>query len=348
MKPKEILKYRPTVERTDDGRVIFVDVAKALTIFIVVLYHLNHCNSIFANAFFMPLFFFLSGIFFNPFITAKKFLIRECRGSILPVVVGTLAGLLVEVLFYHFQDKSFLGGLKLPYFTFFRVGNVPLWFLIALFFMQFIVFAVENLWKRVSVKLSAYLLFAAFGYICSIFNFRNTGFFGNACLGLPFFVLGYYGKDFWLSGRWFSPLALVLAVVAMIAVVPLNVRNNFHHSIISPYYFPTIFFGLAGIYMILGFSILLANRFKCKWLMWIGESTLFVLILHYLFVPQIRDVLLPMIPREWHMTTVISVFVSILLAALTVFIGKGIRRVLPFMFPVVRRRSKSIAPPAQK
>lgn len=307
--------------------------------FIVVLYHLEHCNRLWANSFFMPLFFFLSGIFFKPHSTARDFFKRELRNTLLPCLVGIFAGLVVELMFYHFQDKSYLGGVATPYFTFNLVGNVPLWFLVALFFMQFIVFCVENLFKKLPVKLGAYLLLAAFGYICSIFNMRNTGFFGNACLGLPFFVIGYYGKDYWLSGRWYSHLLLILSFLAMLAVVPLKVSNNFHHTIISKYYLPSIFFALADIYVVLGFSMLLANNFKCKWLMWIGESTLFVLIFHYLFVPQFRDVIFPMIPRHLHITTLVAIVVSVLLAAFTTLIGRLLRRIIPFMFPPTKRHT---------
>lgn len=336
----KILNYKPTVERTEDGRFIFVDVAKALTMFIVVLYHLDQCNRVWANAFFMPLFFFLSGIFFKPHNTGRDFIRRELRGTLLPFLVGIAAGLLVEVLFYHFQDSSYLGGKNCAYFTFNLVGNVPLWFLVALFFMQFIVWAIENSFKKVTIKMGTYLLFAAIGYLCSIFNLRNTAFFGNACLGLPFFVLGYYGKDYWLSGRWYSHLLLILSTFAMLMVIPLKVSNNFHHTIVSPYYFPTIFFALAGIYMVLGFSMLLANNFKCKWLIWIGESTIFVLIFHYLFVPQFRDVILPMIPAELKMTKLTAIILSVVLALVTTLIGRGVRRVIPFMFPPTKKRNQ--------
>lgn len=337
MKLTSILFPQPNVARGENGRYIFVDVAKALTMFIVVLYHLGQSERTWSNAFFMPLFFFLSGIFFKPHTTWKEFIRREARNTLLPCIVGILAGLAVEVLFYHFQDESYLGGKNCPYFTFNLVGNVPLWFLIALFFMQAMVYAVENTFKKIPVKMLVYTSLAALGYFFSMNQMRNTGFFGNACLGLPFFVLGYYGKDFWLSGRWFSHILWVVATLAMLAVKPLGVSNNFHHSIVSPYYFPTIFFGLVGIYMVLGVSMILANNVKCKWLVWIGESTLFVLIFHYLFVPQFRDVIFPMIPAELKITKLTAMVVTVGLAVVTTLMGRGLRRVIPFMFPPQKR-----------
>lgn len=339
----------PDVTRTDNGRVKFVDVAKCITIMIVVIYHLNKCNSVFANAFFMPVFFFLSGIFFKPFVSIHAFIKRESRGLLLPCAVGVLAGLATEVLFYHFQDVSFREGLHLKYLTFYLVGNVPLWFLIALFWMQTIVYIVENGFKRLSFRMMAYTILAVIGYMCSIMHWRNTGFFGNACLGLPFFLVGYYGKEYWLSGRWYSHLLLVVSILTLLLVVPLDVRNNFHHTIVSPYYFPTIIFAFAGIYLIMGISLLLTQRFKCSFMMWIGESTLYVLIFHYLFVPQIRDHWWSqVIPEGMYLTKVSAVATALLLACITILMGKLLQRVAPFMFPPQqgRRRIATVAKPS--
>ena len=127
-------------------RVQYIDIAKGIGILLVVLGHndMNYYHPIlhrFIYAFHMPLFFFLSGIFFNPERPFKTLIKKRFEGLIKPLIFTIL---LIYGISVFFGKMSFAtaGGrlLKSLYMTGPYLNWVQLWFLPLLFLVNIYAF----------------------------------------------------------------------------------------------------------------------------------------------------------------------------------------------------------------
>ena len=129
-------------------RIEYIDLAKGLCISLVVLYHI-HCfetTTETALQFFrMPLYYFLSGIFFKEYGGLAIFSIKKVNKLIIPFLffflVAYAAGIVCH--FLHFYERGiieepFHWNMIFDIFTKLGHGedigyNVPIWFLLSLF-----------------------------------------------------------------------------------------------------------------------------------------------------------------------------------------------------------------------
>ena len=99
-------------ENCENGRILWIDVARGIAILLVVLGHcignLNDPRNRFILAFHMPLFFFLSGMCISEnVIPAKNYLVKKVKNLLVPqAVLGTLNFILNR------------GGKRLPHMVF--------------------------------------------------------------------------------------------------------------------------------------------------------------------------------------------------------------------------------------
>ena len=113
-------------------RDITIDIAKGIGIFLVVLGHVPIpmwlATPIYM--FHMPLFFFLSGMFFHPEEKLAYGIYKKVRTLIVPylffAVCGNGSNLLRDLLVYHAAHGKSI-------FSIFNASASPLWFLICLF-----------------------------------------------------------------------------------------------------------------------------------------------------------------------------------------------------------------------
>ena len=148
------------------NRIRYIDIAKGIGILLVVLGH-NDMNAYhpllhrFIYAFHMPLFFFLSGIFFNPdrdFITLFK---KRFNGLIKPLIFTILLIYGISVLFGKMSFAT-AGGRLLkslymtgPYLNWVQLWFLPLLFLVNLYAYFFYKFTrpIKNDWIRRGILL---------------------------------------------------------------------------------------------------------------------------------------------------------------------------------------------------
>lgn len=131
-------------------RIEYIDLAKGVCIILVVLYHtLNDfgIHDYFAadamRDFRMPLYFFLSGLFFKPYEGYMGFLKRKINKLLIPF----LAFYFITVVCYEYISGVFHGtslpdiGLAPLYDCYIEVWhfNTPLWFLLCLFVLNNII-----------------------------------------------------------------------------------------------------------------------------------------------------------------------------------------------------------------
>ena len=95
-------------------RIEFIDLAKGFCILLVVFHHLQSTTEThflidqYTMACRMPLYFFLSGLFFKPYENFKGFLLRKTNKLLIPFLFFylTVSVLIPDILFYYIKGYA--------------------------------------------------------------------------------------------------------------------------------------------------------------------------------------------------------------------------------------------------
>ncbi|WP_082103644.1 acyltransferase family protein [Salinicoccus halodurans] len=209
-------------------RIEWLDIAKALSIILVVLGHAGHAYlDVYLGWFRIPLFFFLSGILFKPvwikdffswaWAKVRRLMLPYFMYGILIFVVFNLHNL--DMIFGHIATL-FYGGrvLQGPYGVF--------WFITVLLLTQILLGLLSPLRKRVQIFIILALFTA--GHIPVLASFD---FFWNmdvVLVAVFYYSLGYFGRNFIVKYNNSLPLAAGSAMIAIFFIV-LNANGFMDH-----------------------------------------------------------------------------------------------------------------------
>lgn len=219
-------------------RIQYIDLAKGLCILLVVLnhvfLHVNYMSPLVKSlsCFRMPLYFFLSGLFFKEYEGFIGFFLRKVNKLLIPFFFFYLVTCLaLPNLFYMFgysglsENSLGLRGLY-AFITEKSLVNLPIWFLWALFLVNIYFYILLVFAKRLPVTnnyLPFVLAFMCFlvGIIGSAVLSRRINllvYMDSAMSALPFFAVGYlFNKftDILVPNRWdkFLPFIILLFFV---------------------------------------------------------------------------------------------------------------------------------------
>lgn len=174
--------------------------------------------------YFMPWFFFKSGMFFRE-KTLKKEFVNGVKKLIVPYIVFSIIGQLVFYLMWIAKGETscqlyIMAPLRTLLHEGAVVGNSPLWFLLSLF-------CVKIIFDDIYVKfhnLGGYLLVLFTGlsaYLLRYIEFNNYFYIANICCGVFFYGCGYVLRKY-VDKKWVIFVSFCLYVV---------------YSIIYPSYF---------------------------------------------------------------------------------------------------------------
>ncbi|EFE94128.1 acyltransferase family protein [Serratia odorifera] len=273
-------------------REAWVDYAKGIGIILVVFGHVNRglysAGIQFSDAsyqlldsviysFHMPLFFFLSGLFFAPSLNRKgktRFIISKIDTIVYPYIIWSLLQGSIEVVLSRYTNNpsSFSDVLML-----FTHPRAQFWFLYALF----VIFVVATLlYKKdkfhlilpVMIVISA----ALYIYQNSLGNFAHFDYITRFMI---FFLLGA------LAIRYASAIANVGMGVAGLALVAFVVLEWLFHGYLGLNYTDTgimsLLLAIVAIAFIVCLSVLLARR-DLAWLRKLGELSMVIYLMHIL------------------------------------------------------------------
>lgn len=185
----------------------------------------------YCTAFRMPLYFFLSGLFFKPYEGFGGFLKRKVNKLVIPFFFFYLltSVLLANALHWAGYDVRNTGSLGLrslyAFITPELFPNGPIWFLLALFWVNIYFYAIylaarrlfrPELW-RVAAVVALSLACGALGYLCSACGVNLWAFTDTALSAVPFFCVGFVLRKYTAilhpnsADRW---LPLMIAVAA--------------------------------------------------------------------------------------------------------------------------------------
>lgn len=236
------------------SRIDYLDTAKFIGLILVCFCHIPYAEGnfhIWVYSFHMPLFFLVSGLFFNP---AKSAIGKSAKQLLLPFLSFNVIALVItaaigsasahSLIIPHVDWNDILYG-KYP------VG--PSWFLLSLFCIRSFSTLVAKLTGDKILLLSAIIVFLLFfmtknAALWSVFNA------GSSVLGLPFYLTGYYLKNLFTNPRHLKKWYMLLSASAVSILAILNGQVGIHEGSYGNNILLFILFGLSGTVALLSLS----------------------------------------------------------------------------------------------
>lgn len=211
-----------------DKRIEWLDIAKALSIILVVLGHAGHAFlDIYLGWFRIPLFFFLSGILFKP-VWIKDFLSWTASKGKRLLIPYFMYGLLIFIIFnlnnpgtvFEHAATLLYGGRVL------QGAYGVFWFITVLLLTQILLGLLSPF--RKPVKIAIILTLFLIGHMPILASFD---FFWNldvVLVAIFYYALGHFGKDFVVKYNNSLPLAAGSAITALFFIM-LNANGFMDH-----------------------------------------------------------------------------------------------------------------------
>jgi len=301
-----VLVYRDGMK----DRLRHVDIAKGIAIILVVLVHnrlvMHDRGKLFniLSSFLLPLFFFLSGIFFKPTEPFKRILIRRADSLLKPYYVTLLMLGAAYFLIRNERLWEYLFGVL--YGNGATIKWVPLWFLPHLYLItlySWCFLAITRLDQCGYLPKLLWLLgLFSIGFVVRDFfwnmpvkiNGETLRLFGRDFLlpGLPFsldlvfltaiyFLLGHFVKQKMLGFTWNPKLFWMALITFSLTHYGSDATIDYNERLFDNLALSTAQ-ALLGIYMVLSLSAFIVNfNFLSRLLSRMAEATLLILIFHW-------------------------------------------------------------------
>ncbi len=340
-------------EEVVSTRVAWIDTLRAISIFSVVVVHTGRISEAFIPyviSFYMPIFFFISGLFVKesirnqPFIDFAKtkfqrllipyltfgiasyilwfFLLRRIQGNTLPI----------DSVSHFLTNKIYgVGGYG------WMEHNISLWFFPCLFVTEILFFFMIRLPSR-KVLMAFLFSLSIIGYfyfhIFDIQTFRLPFGIDIALTAVVFYGIGYLVRPYVLSDSfkvWYSPPFMLLGVSTYIIFSHLNEHSAFLIGEFGENYFYFYLAALSGILFWMQLSRLIKpNRFFEE----IGKNTLVIFPLHLLIFPFFTGILVYLfkIPKSvldsWN---ILGLFYAVAAILILIPVARVLNRYAPFL-----------------
>jgi len=225
---------------TENKRIEYIDLLKGFAILWIVWWHT--CHPAFIDPYYhVPLFFFISGVFFKPY-PLTTFIRKKTKALLIPFVFFYLLSYIYRIGVHIWDNKTLAGFPWLNILDVFKCMpngdylwvNVPLWFLLCLFNVTIIYYFIHKLplWFTYIYIL---IVLTFFDYIEQI----STPFFINdAIRWCAYYSLGnvlgtYYLKWIEKKGNAYFAILLTFITHLLIIIMPINSSLNIVNSLVS-------------------------------------------------------------------------------------------------------------------
>ncbi|NCC19235.1 MAG: hypothetical protein EOM29_09890 [Bacteroidia bacterium] len=266
-----------------------IDIAKGIGIMLVVYTHTKCYAHDAIYIFIMPLFFALSGYFFNEGRTIKENIKNKFNSLIIPYIFYFI---LVQCLFilvhkFFYQDIYFAWGMFFkPYWA---VG--PMWFFWGLFFTSVFFTLIAKVFKKTYLIILLSLIFSIGGYFLSIYKIQIPLYIDSALSMTIFYAFGYLLKKYNVVEKLNTKTSIIIGVSSLIlyslAIVFQIVNNTKPNEV--PQNYPLFLLSAMGAIMIFLIVCRFIMRFKfiSNLLSFYGKESLIIFVFHvftfYLF-----------------------------------------------------------------
>ena len=233
-------------------RIAYIDFMKCLCIMLIVMYHINHdfFNYLAPNlnnalqAFRLPMYYFISGIFFKLYEGFADFTRRKVNNILVPFVFFIILNFVmrcVEALLRLMigADPIDIDPVILvePFYLRYWQWTTPLWFLLSLFWVNLLFYAIHRWIKPLWALLLVTTALSVAGYALAANTIQLPLMMDTSLVALPYFVLGWcINRTGALQPtRWDRWGILALALAA----VPIYLFSDFlnlHFQILPSYW----------------------------------------------------------------------------------------------------------------
>lgn len=297
-------------------RIGYIDLAKGFCILLVVFYHALNSYDIheyvgadMMRVFRMPLYFFLSGLFFKPYENYVGFLKRKVNKLFIPFLTFYALIVLTTTYIRHFIGDKVLDNVWQPLYAFIWPEqwehNVPLWFLVCLFVLNNLFYLIYLFAQKVGrshwlpVLCTTTILIGISGYLLGIHQINLPFFLDSAMTALPFFVLGYLIRKYTnflqpnRMDRW-NPL---IVVVGFLYCFLLGKYENFRLQEYETNIFVLYSTGILGTLAVLQLSKMIG---RLPFVSYCGRYSIMILLIHRPIVSQFTALFIRLgIPTGW-------------------------------------------------
>ena len=293
-----------------------IDFMKGICILLVVAAHidmplLSHpCFSLFR----MPLYYFLSGIFFSRYDGIKTFLTKKINNLIIPYLF--FSGFALTLLFFYYYCKY--GDVSEAYNKSIPLYNAPVWFLVSLFEVGIIIFFVSCI-KQFYLQLGIVTVLSLSGYYMCESGVIMPFFINTALCSVVFYYAGFLlrKKNFLDDNRHIAGkciLTLLLFCLIAFCIIPGKELSLISYEI--PYaYSWFLLSGLTGTLSLFYFSKIVNMLFLVNY---IGRYSIIVLGAHWYYVKSWSYIISPDILATWWCRCLIFTF-AVLMSIPTIF-----------------------------
>lgn len=236
-------------------RIEFLDMAKFIGLILVCFCHIPYPEGnfhIWVYSFHMPLFFFISGVFFSP----EKFaVVKSAVQLLVPFVLFNLIALLISFLF----GSIFSGNFKLPmlHWNAMLHGSYPIgpsWFLLSLCIIRVFTGLLLK-WFNNYVLIGLSLIVMALFLLTQNAKSWSILSIGPSVLGLPFYLAGFYMKNTVVDIRHFNKWYISVATVILSILALYNGQVGVHATDYGRNILLFLVFGIVGTIAVISLSV---------------------------------------------------------------------------------------------
>ena len=247
--------------QTDKKRIEYIDLAKGVCILLVVFAHIHpdltrYSWGVFFDSFRMPLYFFLSGIFFKRYSGIQEFAIKKVNNLIIPLLFFYAFAYLYDAvswgiyLLSESDTSTYERYSWWPFWEIIRSGmtyhNQPLWFLTALFEVNLLYYFLQRFINSWKLDIAVWVI-AIGGWLAAKSGIVLPYYLGTALISLPFFHAGTWLKreellPYSSRDKYLYASILPLGVAVWLLAEPIRL-----HELILPTHFLGFYFcGIGG------------------------------------------------------------------------------------------------------
>ena len=321
------------MEGNQSRRIDFVDLTKGVCIILVVIAHVGGAfeqldtNSM-LSCFRMPLYFFISGVFFKSYEGLFGFILRKINKLIIPFLFFYLSAFLMKYIVWKIAPGVF--QLPVSWNELLAVFhghdlikfNPPIWFLLALFNCNILFYLIHFLReKHLLVMFAVTILIGCVGFHLGKLQIELPLYIDVSMTALPFYVAGFWIRryNFFLypSHRFdkLIPFFVALALVVMyFTATTLGMRTNNYAGNIFQVYIAAF----AGIFMIM---LLCKKVKKIKVVSYLGRYSIITLSMHGPILHFLGPLVSRYIHNSWaQASTLLLITLSICLLLTPIFL----------------------------
>lgn len=228
--------------------------------------------------FFMPWFFFKSGMFYKS-TDMKSCITKGIQRLMIPYVSFTIIGTITFWIMWWMQgNDDYISYILHPLRTLLHngavLGNSPLWFLLTLFVVRIIFNITDRYGKAALIPISLVCITGA--YLLNKYEVNSYLYVANICSGTFFFTCGYLFKD-WQHRKWMIATSII-AYILIIVFIPsyFDFRSNSGDNTL---YFSWVISSLCGIIVFNGIFRLIPIKYYC--LSYIGRNSMVYFVAHW-------------------------------------------------------------------